>query len=160
MKVSDLMSTDLFTLHADQMLGTAEDIMGWQNVRHIPVVEKDRLVGVVTQRDLLQASLSKLANVSAKERHDLLNRVRVRDVMTKKVITIGPDDDLRDAAALMIDEKIGCLPVIQAKRLVGIITEADFLTLAWDETRSVHRQKEFTTVRKYQKPRSPRSTTR
>ncbi len=133
MKVRDLMTTELFTLRAGHMLGLAEDIMAWQNIRHIPVVDdQNRLVGLLTHRDLLKASLSSFADVPRKEQHELLNHIRVKDIMTKNVASIDPDSDLRTAAALMIDKKIGCLPVVEEEVLVGILTEADFLTLAWE----------------------------
>jgi CBS domain-containing membrane protein len=150
MKVKDIMTRELFTLGQDHKLDLADDIMNWQRIRHIPVVDQGgTLVGLLTHRDLLRASVSSLANISRQDQRELYQQMTVGDIMRKEAITISPDADLREAAATMIDEKVGCLPVVEGKKLVGIITEADFLTLAWDALGRASSQKEFTSVRKY-----------
>jgi CBS domain-containing membrane protein len=134
MKVRDLMTKDVFTLRSDHKLDLANDIMGWQRIRHIPVVDAmSNLVGLITHRDLLRAAVSSLANISAKEQKQIYGHIRISEVMTPQVATIGPDTNLSEAAAMMIEKKLGCLPVLEGRKLVGIITESDFLTLAWQK---------------------------
>lgn len=134
MKVRELMTKDVFTLTVDHKLDLANDIMQWQRIRHIPVVDKlDNLVGMLTHRDLLRAAVSSIANISSSEQKEIFGYVFVKEVMSKDVITIHPDADLRDAAQLMMHNKLGCLPVIDGRKLVGIITESDFMALAWKQ---------------------------
>lgn len=150
MRVKDLMSKDLFTLRSDHTLDLAEDVMGWQRVRHVPVINaKGELAGLLTHRDILKASVSSLAKLSETDQRELNRKIRIGDIMSKAVHTTTPETDLREAAAVMIDEKIGCLPVVDGKRLVGILTEADFLTLAWEVMGRVSDPKEYKSVRKY-----------
>jgi len=133
MLVSDIMTTDLFTLRPDHKLDLADDIMNWERIRHIPVTQGDNeLCGLLTHRDLLQASFSSLAQFSSTEQRALYKEQKVREIMRKNVFTTTPSTDLRQAAATMIDEKVGCLLVVEEGKLVGIITEADFMELAWD----------------------------
>jgi CBS domain-containing membrane protein len=126
--VRDLMSTDLFTLSKDDSLKTLEDMMKWRAIRHIPVVdEESHVVGLVTHRDLLKYSVSGFANV-AEEEKDALNRsIPIASIMKTNIQTITPDITLQDAAKMMLKYKFGCLPVVENNKLVGIITEADFL---------------------------------
>ncbi|HEX7670025.1 MAG TPA: CBS domain-containing protein [Polyangiaceae bacterium] len=128
--VGDLMSRDVLSLSEDQDLLHIDDTMRLFRFRHMPVTNDGRLVGLVTQRDLLRVSASSLLP-SAREQTDLLaKRCRVRDIMTHAPKAVGPDTRLRDAAHLMQHEKLGCLPVVNADNvLVGILTEADFLRL-------------------------------
>lgn len=152
MKVKEIMTTELVTLRKTHTLDLVEDIMSWQCIRHVPIVdEHDRLVGLVTHRDLLRASISSLAKMSEKDQREIYRTVPVTEIMRTKVSTVTPDTDLRDAAAMMIDEKLGCLPVLDGRRLVGIITEADFLTLAWEAMGLEGFPKKNGAVKKYPK---------
>ncbi|HLG20268.1 MAG TPA: CBS domain-containing protein [Bdellovibrionota bacterium] len=158
MRVREIMTKEVFTLRVDHKVDLADDIMNWQRIRHIPVVDaKNHLVGLLTHRDLLKASVSSLARIPLKDQRELYSHILVGDIMHKDIHTTSPDADLRDAAAIMIDDKIGCLPVVEAKKVVGILTEADFLTLAWEAMDRNADQKEFTSVRKYSKIRNVRS---
>lgn len=131
MKVRDLMSTDVVTLHADSQMVDAEELMGFRRLRHLPVVDGKKLVGLVTHRDLFRHYLSTLQGKSWMDHQIEKGRVMVRAIMRDKVRTIGPDEDLKEAARIMHETKHGCLPVIDdAGELVGIITEADFVHLA------------------------------
>jgi CBS domain-containing membrane protein len=120
MQIRDLMSTNLVTLdlHADVEL--AEGLMNLMRIRHLPVVEGARFVGLVTHRDLLRASLRSALRGS---------RVPVREILRIDVTTCGPDADVRDVVEVMLGHKYGCLPVVEGDRLVGLVTEADFLRL-------------------------------
>lgn len=128
MHVKDLMQTDIATLRTNDSLDVAEDIMGMGRFRHLPVVQADgRLVGIVSQRDLLRASVSSLLKVSAHKQQQWLGKIAVRDVMSKNVMAVEADTEIEDALGLLLAEKIGCLPVVEKKKLVGILTDTDLL---------------------------------
>ena len=106
-----------------------------KGVRHIPVVNKEgQLVGIVTDRDIREAAPSEATSLSAHELHYLLGKLKVSAFMTPKdkLITITPDTMIEEAVQLMHDHKIGCLPVTEGKKLVGLITETDVLALFVD----------------------------
>ena len=128
--VGDLMTTELVTLRRDESLNLAEQVMRLARVRHLPVVEAGALVGLVTHRDLLRAQVSVLAELSRDERREIHTAIRVEDIMVAEVRTAAPDTPAVAAARQMLEHKVGCLPVVQDERLVGIVTEADFLELA------------------------------
>jgi acetoin utilization protein AcuB len=107
----------------DQAMKTLET---WR-IRHLPVVEGDRLVGIVSDRDLKKAAPSPFDLEAAEEFVRLTSGVTVSEVMTREVVTISPYTPIEDAAALMGEKRIGALPVVQEGRLVGIITETDVL---------------------------------
>lgn len=133
MKVKDLMTKELFTLKEEHKINLARDIMNWQRVRHIPVVNiENQVVGLLTHRDILKASISSIASLSARDQDELDRAIPIKEIMHKNVVTVSPETDIREAASKMIDQKIGCLPVVEDDKLVGILTEADFLTLAWE----------------------------
>jgi CBS domain-containing membrane protein len=127
------MTREVCTLHATQSLPLAESLMGLRHVRHIPVVDDhERVVGLVTQRDLLAAKISALAPLSDDERSTLQLSVPVSRVMRENVWTIEPHALAISAARIMREHRFGCLPVVEAGRLVGIVTEADLLALVTD----------------------------
>ncbi|HXK18627.1 MAG TPA: CBS domain-containing protein [Polyangiaceae bacterium] len=128
---ADIMSRDLVTLHETQNLRFLPEVMKLFRFRHMPVVDDDRLVGLVTERDVLRVSASSLLP-AAHEQTDLLARTFVvRDMMTRDVVSVHPDTPLAEVARLMRREKLGCLPVVEGENtLVGIITEADFVALS------------------------------
>jgi len=102
--------------------------MNMGRIRHLPVVDANaRLLGIVTQRDLFKASLSSVANVTPAERQQWLGKVRVRDVMTKKPITVEPEAEMADAVDKLLTGRFGCLPVVEDGKFVGLITETDVL---------------------------------
>jgi acetoin utilization protein AcuB len=101
-----------------------------KRIRHLPVVKQDdKLVGIVTQSDLLQASPSPATSLSIWEINFLLAKMQVREAMTERVIVVEEECPLEEAALVMAEHKIGCLPVVQGKRLVGIITETDLFNI-------------------------------
>jgi acetoin utilization protein AcuB len=126
-RVRDIMQTKLVTISVTDRLSTVEDIMTLGRVRHIPVVHGGRLVGVLSQRDLLRASLSELGSFGNEARRAFLHAIEIDRVMSAPPITIGPEATVQLAARLMADQKIGCLPVIEDGELVGLVTETDVL---------------------------------
>ncbi|MEP9409974.1 MAG: CBS domain-containing protein [Candidatus Brocadia sp.] len=135
MLVRDIMKTQLVTLNADSKLGFANDIMYLGRIRHLPVVKGENIVGILTQRDLYRASLTSILT-NWKENKEFLDSIRVSEVMTKNVITISPDATVEEAAQIMIDKKVGGLPVVKDKnKLIGLITETDVLQYFVDESR-------------------------
>ncbi|MCF6150076.1 MAG: CBS domain-containing protein [Candidatus Kuenenia sp.] len=135
MLVKEIMSTQLVTLSADSKLGFASDIMYLGRIRHLPVVNGKEIVGILTQRDLYKASLTSIVT-NWNENKVFLDSVKVAETMTKDVISISSDTSVEDAAQIMIDKKIGCLPVVEDKNiLVGLITETDVLQYFVDECR-------------------------
>lgn len=131
MFVQDRMSTHPLTIDPDESVSNTHRYMQEQKVRHLPVVDKSgRMIGLVTEADLLKAEPSSATSLSMWEIHSLLMKVKVRSVMVREVITASEDTPIEEAAHLMLEHKIGCLPVMRDDHLVGIITETDiFRTL-------------------------------
>jgi CBS domain-containing membrane protein len=131
LKVRDLMTSDPTTLKRNDKLTLADDIMRLGRVRHLPVVDDDdqALVGIVTQRDLFRDALAQAIGYGKHAQRRILDTLSVKDVMATDVVTTGPDTSLVDAARLLTERKIGCLPVVKNGRLVGILTEGDFVAL-------------------------------
>jgi CBS domain-containing protein len=128
MRVRELMSTDIFVLYVDDNLLLAEEMMQLKRIRHVPVVDQEgNLQGLITHRDILRVSISTIAELSSGERREAQASIRLRDIMRTHVLTISPDADIRSAARVMLDKKIGCLLVVAYRQLLGILTEADFL---------------------------------
>jgi CBS domain-containing protein len=126
-RVRDIMQTKVVTISVTERLSTVEDIMTLGRVRHIPVVHGGRLVGVLSQRDLLRASLSELGTYGTEARRAFLHAIEIERVMSTPAITIGPDAGVQLAARLMADHRIGCLPVVENEQFVGLVTETDVL---------------------------------
>ncbi len=126
MFVKDRMSKHPLTINMETSLSDTHRYMEEQDVRHLPVVDRNgQMVGLVTEDDLLKAEPSSATSLSMWEIHSLLMRVKVKDVMVRDVITTTEDTPIEDAAHLMLEDKIGCLPVMRGDKLVGIITESD-----------------------------------
>lgn len=127
--VDQLMTKHVVTLRSSDTLPTAEELMRLRFVRHLPVVDDGKLVGLVTHRDLLAAHLSTLSHVNADKAAAMYERVFIKQIMKPPVMTITPDTPILEACEIMLSTKIGCLPVVKDHQLVGILTEADFLKL-------------------------------
>ncbi len=121
------MKTQVVSISADDTLRIVREIMELGRVRHLPVVHKGKLVGVVSQRDLFHASLSNVIGIGREEQELFLEGVKIADVMSEPPVSISPDAPVQSAAALMADRKIGCLPVVESEKLIGIVTETDLL---------------------------------
>jgi CBS domain-containing membrane protein len=130
-RVRDVMIAEVTTLQRNDKLTLADDIMRLGRIRHLPVVDENgQLAGIVTQRDLFRGALAKAIGYGERAQRQLMDTLVVKEVMTSDVITTSPDTPLAEAAQVLVERKIGCLPVLEAGRLVGIITEGDFVALA------------------------------
>lgn len=127
MFVKQRMTATPFTVTPDTTVPDAAATMASHNVRHLPVVVGDEVVGVISKGDIAAASPSQATTLSAAEATYLLNRLKVRKIMSSPPITIAPDALLEEAAVLMRDKKIEMLPVVSNGSLVGVITESDIL---------------------------------
>jgi CBS domain-containing membrane protein len=130
MLVRDLMQTEVATLKVNDSLGLADDIMQLGRIRHLPVVSaENKVVGIVSQRDLFRAAVSSVLGMRKATEREWLGRIPVRDVMTGRVATVPPTAPVRQAVEIMLEKRIGCLPVVENEVLVGLISESDFLRL-------------------------------
>ncbi len=126
--VRDLMTENVFTLGRRDDLAVLYDLKDGEHIRHIPVVdEAGRVVGLVTHRELLRAALGSEPDHPLLLQREVLEGRTVGEIMLTAVETIGPDRPVGDAAQIMLDNRIGCLPVAQGGKLVGILTEADLV---------------------------------
>ena len=126
MKVVDVMTKDPLTLTPTDAIGQADELMNTNKIRQLPVVKGKELLGIITDRDI-RSFLSGSLLESPEARESALAS-EVREIMTTEPITVSPDDDLQEAIELMIDERIGGIPVVdEAEGLVGIVTYVDVL---------------------------------
>ncbi len=129
--VSDLMTTNVFSLVRTHTLRDVRDLMNLAKIRHIPIMDDEgRFLGLVTHRDLLEQTVSRLANLASTMQNAIDESIMVGEIMRTDVETISPDALLSEAADTLYRHKYGCLPVLDGDTFVGIITEADFLRLA------------------------------
>ena len=130
--VSEIMRSEFVSLELADKLDFAQQIMQLGRIRHLPVLSQGRVVGIVSNRDLLAASLSKVLQLAREQRHSFLGMVEVAEVMTKDVETVPPETTLEEAARLMLRRKIGCLIVTKEDCLpLGLVTETDLLREAY-----------------------------
>jgi acetoin utilization protein AcuB len=125
--VGDRMSPDPVTVGREQSLRHALEAMELRGIRHLPVVEDGKVVGLVTDRDVREAMPSPEIIAEIREAQSFLAMVQVAEVMSEPVVSVEPDLPLRDAASLMVERPIGALPVLSDGRLVGILTTSDIL---------------------------------
>jgi CBS domain-containing protein len=127
MKIKDIMVKEVATLDVNDELSLANDIMRLGRIRHLPVVDGARLVGIISERDLFRSSLAQALGYGAKATRDLMKALHIKDIMVSQVITVSPESEVKAAVQLMVDKKIGCLPVVEDDHLVGLVTETDIL---------------------------------
>lgn len=133
--VSEVMTRDVVTADENDnllnLLGTLKAL----RFRHLPVVDDDRLIGLLTERDLLAVSASDLLPHRSDADRLLGERFHVRDVMVRDVVTASPEMSVRDAGKLLLKQRYGCLPVVdEANKLVGILTSSDFIRMVVNAT--------------------------
>ncbi len=125
MYVKNWMSKKVVTVDESDTLSVAINTLKRNRIRRMPVMKDDRLVGIVSDRDLKEASPSKATSLDIWELHYLMSNIKIKDIMTKNPITVTPETTIEKCAILMHDNKIGGLPVLDGDNLVGIITEQD-----------------------------------
>lgn len=131
MRVQDLMTEQVVTVRGDDTLDLVSDLMDQHCVRHLPVVDdEENLVGLITHRDLLRGTRLASPDAPAAVEREILERRRVEEVMTIDPVAVDGDTLLSEAAAILLENKYGALPVVSGTRLVGIVTESDFVRLA------------------------------
>lgn len=132
MVVEDVMTRDVVTLTPEHTLRDAIDLLRSKRIRHLPVVEAQRLVGIVTDRDVKRATPSVLTGVGKDEYDNSLLTIKVSQLMTREPITVPRQSALKSAVEIFINRKVGALPVVDDGHLVGILTEIDILRVAYD----------------------------
>jgi acetoin utilization protein AcuB len=125
MFVGERMSRPVISVSPDASINDVLAMFKKERIRRAPVIKDGKLVGIVSERDLLHATSSSVTTLSIWELNYLISKVKVKSVMTKKVITVHKDTPIEEAARLMADKKIGGLPVVDGERVVGMITETD-----------------------------------
>lgn len=126
--VADRMTRDVITVTPETSLSEVREIMRRRNIRHLPVVRGGTLVGLVTDRDIRRVWPSDATSLSVWELNYLLDKVKVKDFMTRKVVTTMAHTSLAAAAKVMLDRKISCLPVVDQGKVVGILTQTDLVS--------------------------------
>ena len=129
LKVKHIMTQDMVTLQADEDIDLAQTVMQMGKIRHLPVVDDGgQLLGLVTHRDLLRAQVKSLLGMNSAT-NPTGGVIHARDIMTAGVNTISPEAAVLEAAKLLKEHTLGCLPVVLDGKLIGMLTEADFLNL-------------------------------
>jgi CBS domain-containing protein len=134
--VSEIMTRNVVTLFEEENLAQLRENLSRYHFHHLPVVDNGRLVGMLSQRDMMRATVAGLDGGAAAQsrEHRFLEQTFVRDLMATKVITAAASDTIRDAAKRMMERRIGALPVVDAdNKLIGIVTENDLVRTIADE---------------------------
>ena len=130
LKVRDVMSREVRTVTRNDQLGVADKLMKDERIRHLPVIdESGDVCAVVSQRDLFRGALLRSLGYGSRADETLLRQVVVKEAMSAELFTTTPDTPVAEAARVMIERGIGCLPVLDGGKLVGIVTETDFVRL-------------------------------
>jgi acetoin utilization protein AcuB len=129
MLVGERMSHPVIWITPDLPVHEALNLFKRERIRRAPIIKNNKLVGIVSDRDLLNASPSPVSSLSVWEMNYLFSKVTVADVMTRKVITVSEDTPIEEAARIMADNKIGGLPVIKDSHVIGMITETDLFKI-------------------------------
>ena len=129
--VAEIMTATPRTIDRNQSLETADRLIAGSHIRHLPVMDGDRVVGILSQRDLLQAALSQALGYGSVGRARVLGSIPIKEVMSEPAVVVEADTAIRDAARLMVSRKIGCLPVVERGALVGLVTESDVVRHAY-----------------------------
>ena len=134
--VKDIMTQDVYVLYANDDLDLVQTLIKSRHTRYIPIVDnKGFFVGLITHRDLLSLTLSRLATMNNNGHEGLNGHVPIRKIMQNGILTADPDMNLATGLSIFLKNTVGCLPVVSKRKLVGILTEADFLGLTFDYLR-------------------------
>jgi len=134
MFVSDWMTKKVITIAPDSSISEAVRLIKEKKIKHLPVVKDDKLKGIVSDRDIKEYSPSKATTLDIFELNYLLARTKVKEIMRTGVCTTTPDTPVEELAMMMLDNNIGCCPVLEGGRLVGIISDKDIFTVLVDIT--------------------------
>lgn len=130
LKVKDVMSREVRTVQRNDQLGVADKLMKDERIRHLPVIdESGDVCAVVSQRDLFRGALLRALGYGSRAEETMLRQVLVKEAMSAELFSTTPETTVADAARVMIERRVGCLPVLEAGKLVGIVTETDFVRL-------------------------------
>ena len=129
MLVGERMSRPVISITKDMPIHDALALFKKEHIRRAPVLKDGRLIGIISDKDLLNASPSQVTSLSVWEMNYMLSKITVKEVMTRKVLTVQADTPIEEAARLMADNKIGGVPVMKADKVVGIITETDLFKI-------------------------------
>jgi CBS domain-containing membrane protein len=134
--VKDIMTKDVYVLHANDDLDLVQTLIKSRHTRYIPIIDnKGFFVGLITHRDLLSLTLSRLATMNNNGHEGPNGRIPIRKIMQNGILTADPDMNLATGLSIFLKNTVGCLPVVSKRKLVGILTEADFLRLTFDYLR-------------------------
>src|SRR5215471_21068323 len=122
------MSHPVRMLERNDMLSVADSVMRNERIRHLPVLDNGRLVGIVSQRDLFLNALVRALGHGTMARDRSFRSIVVKEVMTEDVVTTTPETPITEAAQMMVDRKIGCLPVVEGNAVIGILSESDIVS--------------------------------
>jgi acetoin utilization protein AcuB len=129
MLVGERMKSPVITIRPDMSVIDALNLMRQEHIRRTPVVKNGKLVGIVSEKDLLNASPSPATSLNIYEMNYLLSKLQIKDVMKTNVLTVAEDTPIEEVARIMADNKIGSMPVLRDGRMVGMITETDLFKL-------------------------------
>ena len=149
MNVGRRMSHPVITVQPDMAITKAHEIMARAKIHRAPVVRSGKLIGIVTEQDILKAYPSSATSLAVWEVTSLLEKVTVKDIMVKKVTTVQEDTSIEETARIMADEGIGSLPVLRGEELVGIITETDVFKIMLEMLGARHPGVRFTVLMHY-----------
>ena len=127
MRIRDMMTKNPITVDSETLVIDAQKIMKENNIRRLPVVDKGKLLGIITKHDLLEASPSPATSLSVHELNYLLSKMKVKEIMKKNPVTLTPDTPFEEALKIGQDKRIGSFPVVENGKLVGIATESDIV---------------------------------
>ncbi|MDO2947173.1 CBS domain-containing protein [Aeromonas simiae] len=129
--LSEIMTEHPFTLGPENSLKQAIDLMGQERIRHIPVVDdEERLLGLVTLSDVLASCESKLFVTTRDKEEEFTDSVQLGEIMTRNVAWVDPHAGIKEAALYLQRHKYGCLPIVERGKLIGIVTDSDFVAVA------------------------------
>jgi CBS domain-containing membrane protein len=129
--VRDVMTKEVITLERNEKLSVADDVMRLGRIRHLPIIDEDgALAGIVSQRDLFHSGLLRALGYGTHAKGQALGLLVLKEAMKTEVVTVTPAAPLTEAAKIMLEKKIGCLVVVEGQKIVGILTESDFVKLA------------------------------
>jgi CBS domain-containing protein len=130
LRLKDIMTREVHTVGRNDQLAVADNLMKQARIRHLPVLDSDGAVcAVVSQRDLFRGALLRALGFGGRAEDKMLKQIAVKEIMSDEVHTASPETPVSEAGRFMIEHKIGCLPVIEGGKLVGLVTETDFVRL-------------------------------